>query len=500
MRFTIVSLSLLATAGLWARTNPAKVTFDYVEKIAVVRAASPFKPAPDDLPQRLRDLTYDERKNIKFRPDRALWRAEKCPFQIEFFPRGGLFRERVTLHEFGPERNRVIAFDPEFFDYGSIKDLGELSPDIGYAGVRLLYPLNQSENVNEFLTFLGASYFRAVGVGQQYGLSARGIAIDAAIPGKEEEFPRFTDFWLGMPGPGARTITLYALLDGPSVTGVYEFEITPGQATVVDVRTKLFFRTGGKFAGFAPLTSMFWYGENMDRPSGELRPEVHDSDGLSVKDSGAPRIWKPLHNPKAAEVTTISVKKLERFGLMQRDRHMANYEDLEARYALRPSAWIEPHESWTAGAIQLRELPATKEYADNVVVCWVPEQKPEPGRPAEMRYRIVWSMTEADDSAARVVATREGPLPQVERGRRFWIDFADSKKSSRNEATLDADIEVGEGGRVRHHALAAYPEVGGWRLAVDVDAERAGDPVALRCHLREGREQISETWWYSWRP
>ena len=51
------------------------------------------------------------------------------------------------------------------------------------------------------MSLLGASYFRVVGKGQVYGLSARGPAIDTALP-SGEEFPRFREFWVERPKQG----------------------------------------------------------------------------------------------------------------------------------------------------------------------------------------------------------------------------------------------------------------------------------------------------------
>src|SRR3546814_10262563 len=75
-------------------------------------------------------------------------------------------------------------------------------------------------NIGDWLAFQGASYFRSAGPLHQYGLSARGIAIDTGLS-KTEEFPEFTEFWLERSPEGI--VTVYALLDGPSVTDAYLF-------------------------------------------------------------------------------------------------------------------------------------------------------------------------------------------------------------------------------------------------------------------------------------
>ncbi len=55
------------------------------------------------------------------------------------------------------------------------------------------------------MSFLGASYFRFLGRGQRYGLSARGLAIGGG-PRLNEEFPYFREFWIETPDPNADTI------------------------------------------------------------------------------------------------------------------------------------------------------------------------------------------------------------------------------------------------------------------------------------------------------
>ncbi len=127
--------------------------------------------------------------------------------------------------------------------------------------------------------FLGASYFRVLGRGQSYGASARGLAINVATTGGEE-FPYFSDFWLVRPLPQQRTLTIFALLDSPSLTGAYRFEIRPGATTDVEVTATLYARKNVEKLGVAPLTSMFLFGEEHRRQFDDYRPEVHDSDGL----------------------------------------------------------------------------------------------------------------------------------------------------------------------------------------------------------------------------
>jgi glucans biosynthesis protein len=357
------------------------------------------------------------------------------------------------------------------------------------------------------IVFHGASYFRALGVGQTYGLSARGLAIDSGVPGLTEEFPVFTDFWIGKPLPDATSLKIYALLDSRRVAGAYEFVVRPGRRTVVEVRARLYARAGLELPGLAPLTSMFWFGKNADRPQGDPRPQVHDSDGLLVQSADGGHFWRPLQNPRAILNTEVRVERPVRFGLIQRERAISAYEDFEARYHERPSAWIEPVGDWGAGHVRLVELPTVNEYGDNIVAYWVPDTKPAPGQSFEFAYKQFWALDQpGDDDLARVVSTRLGHLPAGGWGQLFWVDFAGAELGQRKPDNLAPEVFVGPGARVRHQTLIRHPGIDGWRVALQIEgvntvsADGKPRPVEVRVRLRDGYQPISETWVYTWLP
>lgn len=231
-----------------------------------------------------------------------------------------------------------------------------------------------------------------------------------------------------------------------------------------------------------------------------MRPEVHDTDGLLVQDELSGSTWHPLQNPASPEFSSVPVQKLARFGLLQRDRRIGSYEDLEANYELRPSAWIEPIGDWGEGSIRLVELPTGNEFGDNIVAFWVPATMPAVGKPIQFSYRILWSLDQpANEGLARVVGTHEGELPNVARGRLFWIDFADEAYAARDVVRLTAELEV-TGGKIRHRSVSPYAQIGGWRVAIEAEADSSGQPLRLRARLKEGQQQISENWNYQWKP
>ena len=281
---------------------------------------------------------------------------------------------------------------------------------------------------DEIAVFQGASYFRGVSKGQVYGLSARGLAIDTAQPGGEE-FPFFRAFWLETPVPTARQTIVHALLDSPSATGAYTFRIAGGKPTTMDVEVKLFTRKQIEHVGVAPLTSMFLFSGNGRERIDDFRPAVHDSDGLAIADANGERVWRPLANPRRLQVSAFSVKELAGFGLIQRQRNFPSFEDLEARYERRPSAWVEPVGSWGSGAVHLVEIPSEEEIHDNVVAFWRPQEPYKQGSAYTFAYRLTWpdqappAAGAQGGRAADIVGPRQRAWAQERRGalcRRLW--------------------------------------------------------------------------------
>jgi periplasmic glucans biosynthesis protein len=451
------------------------------------------------LPKELQDLTYDQYRDIRFRPDRAWWRSSKLPFELTFFHEGLYYNYPVLLHEISPAGVRDIRFDPGLFDYGETHLDPKLLAGLGYAGFRVHYAINSQKYKDEVLVFLGASYFRALGKGQRYGISARGLAIDTALM-SGEEFPRFTEFWVERPEPQARELRLYALLDSPRATGAYRFVVKPGVDTVLDVGVQLYLRQNVAKLGFAPLTSMYDFGENNRTGIDDFRPEVHDSDGLSVEAGTGEWIWRPLVNPKRLLVTSFAVSNPLGFGLLQRDRSFANYEDLESRYETRPSVWIEPKGKWGAGRVELVQIPTPDETNDNIVAYFVPDAAPAPLVPYDFEYRMLWQKdNETKPTLAYVAQTRRGhgykrkPDDSVS----LLIDFEGAVLSRlpadtpiQGVVNADSNVQVIE-------ANAYHNDVtGGWRLALRIRRQDEKKPGELRAFLRNGTATLSETWSY----
>ncbi|MEF2074249.1 glucan biosynthesis protein [Consotaella aegiceratis] len=480
--------------------------FDYEALSAVMRrrAGEPYVEPQSELPQELLDLTYDQHRHVLFRRDHTLWLNDPVNFHVQPFYPGFIYRDTTRIFVGDGTHFKEQVYTPSDFEY-----LAPLDPSVfqnlslpGVAGFRLNCPLNRPDIFDELVTFLGASYFRALGADTRYGLSARGLAINTATD-EAEEFPRFTTYYIVQPQPGDNQIRLFAEMDSASLTGAFAFTLQPGEQTVIDVTARLYFRNEVQRLGVAPLTSMFLFGEHSRSERDDFRPEVHDSDGLMVVRASGERLWRPVRNPEKLALSYFREVSPKAFGLLQRDRDFSHYEDVEARYEMRPSLIIEPMSDWGSGAIELVEIPSDSEANDNIVAFWVPEEKPQAGSAFEFRYRMRWGLeVETVDQMARVRGSFAGAggNPAVDSPpnfRRFAIDFVGGTIANLpKDAKLEPIIEVSDLGRLNHAGIDRLPD-GGWRLAIEIERLESG-PIEIRAKLSMLQRIVSETFLYQW--
>jgi glucans biosynthesis protein len=498
-QFLVVAVLAGFVSGPAIGAEP-KFDFDVVRARAKALAEMPYAAPRGEVPEWLRRLTYDELRLIEFDGRHSLWFKEKLPFMVQYLHPGFLFDKTVHLHEVRDGQAQPILFRREYFNYKSLKT-GETPGTMGFAGFRLMFPFGGAGTLhNEIGSFAGASYFRFLTRDAAYGLSARGLAINPGEP-VPEEFPMFTEFWLERGDARAKTMNVYALMDSVSVAGAYRFTITPGASTVVVVKAAIYCRKNPQVFGVAPLTSMFWHGENSDAAR-DFRPEVHDSDGLLMHNGAGEWLWRPLVNPRHVRVSAFSDDNPRAFGLLQRDRNFENYQDLEASYHARPSAWIEPIGKWGRGSVRLLEIPTGRETDDNVVSFWVPETLPPPGQAIELEYRLHWFMDQIGPPAGFVRSTRHGKSAHYEPGfERFVIDFDGAKlKAMSADAKIEHVVTVTGGGKLNHSSLQKNSINGTWRVAFTVKPDGSGKPIELRCFLRRTPDALTETWTYLWQP
>lgn len=498
--------------GAAARANSAaprfgaarKFTFDRLRQRAKALAAQPYAAAPPPAQETVGRIDFDLLQKIRFRPDRALWRDAPGRFPVRLFHLDRFHPHPVRINVVSDGMARPVAYSPQDFDYGDSGLADKLPAGLGFSGFRVM---NGRAGNTDWLAFQGSSYFRSAGEAGEYGASARGIAVNTALTTREE-FPRFTEFWLAQPESGRTAMTVFALLDGPSVTGAYRLSASKERGAVIDVDAELFIRADIARLGIAPLTSMYWYGENDRQDATDWRPEVHDSDGLALWTGSNERIWRPLINPPSVGANSFLDVNPKGFGLMQRDRDFASYQDERARYYRRPSVWVEPRGDWGEGAVQLIEIPARDENRDNVVAYWQPKRSIKAGDQLAISYRLHWrnDAPHPPRNVGRVVATRTGAarVPELSpaeiRGTRtFAVDFAGGPLGALSPHDAVTAAVSASRGEVGTADVTKVLETGRWRTLFALRAD-GKDLVNLRCYLRLADRTLTETWLYQYIP
>ncbi len=492
-------LMLRPDAASAEATPAAPFSFDGVIARAREAAGKPYKRPLMKLTEPFADLKYDQFRAIRFRDDKRLF--PQGGFQAELLPPGFSYQDKIEINVVTPDgqvsavpfSTDYFAFHPHYFPYPDGKAPAGLAADMGFSGLRFRHPINRPGIWDEFLVFQGASYFRAVARDSLYGLSARGLAIGTGGP-DPEEFPIFTAFWIQEPQPGDRILRLSALLDSDSVAGAFDFSIEPGRETVMQLRVVLFPRRDINAVGIAPLTSMYFFGPESRTGIDDFRNAVHDSDGLRMVNGSGERLWRPLRNPPAIETSAFSDENPRSFGLFQRAREFADYEDAETRYELRPSAWVEPGEGWGKGWVMLVELPSGDEFADNIVMFWRPEKPLAAGSEVALSYRLTWGLVQEEElPLATVVASRAGISILDARERVFVVDF-DLGQIAFPSVRPRIEVSAGE---IKGLSIVQLPDPTRARVGfhfISGDAKSA----EFRLWLESEGVKASEIWLYRW--
>ncbi len=483
---------------------PQQFSFDILSDEMKALATQTFATAPAPAGF-LGDLTYDDYRLIRFRDDRARWTEKGSNFRLAAFHMGWLFPEPVRIFEVAQGQSTEMRFTTDDFEY--LNDLVKRVPEHaklpGVAGFRLNFALNRPDKLDELVAFVGASYFRALGRGSSYGLSARGLALNTATS-QAEEFPRFSRFYMERGPADATSITVYATLEGPSVTGAYRFVITPGADTQMEVTARLFFRQDVTELGIAPLTSMFLFSEKNRAQFDDYRPNVHDSEGLRIVRTDGDVLWRPLNNPAQLTGGYFSETSPRAFGLFQRDRDFQNYQDVGARYESRPSLNVEPMGDWGKGNVRLVEIPSQLEANDNIVAYWVPEGAVKAGDAREFAYRLHWGDLPHDDTEvlAYVFETRAGHggisgVEAVQGTRKFVIDFKGGILAQLDDEAMVEPVVTMSSGEVLGTTVEKIAGTDIWRLVIDASAA-SGAIVEMGAHIAGFDRKLTETWLYQW--
>lgn len=490
------------------RFGPAQpFSYEALKARARAMAAAPYDPPPRPDPDIVKQIDYDAHGKLKFRQDAALW-AKEGAFPITFQHVGMYFPKTVRMHALENGQAREVLYDPKLFTIGPEHVASKLPEEpSAFAGFWVQESVNGPDwKLKEpWATFLGASYFRAVGELGQVGLSARGIAL-APGTATPEEFPDFREFWFEPAKTDADPLMVYALLDGPSVVGAYSFALRRTKGVLMDIEAAVYMRKPVDRLGIAPLTSMFWFSETVKQTAVDWRPEIHDSDGLAMWTGAGEHIWRPLNNPPRIMVSSFMDQNPRGYGLLQRDRNLDHYLD-GVRYHLRPSAWVEPQGEWGAGAIQLTEIPTDDEIHDNIVAMWVPAEPAQPGASFDLKYRLHWMAEEPFPTPlGRCVATRLGNggqpgQPRPKGVRKFMVEFLGGPLAKLPFGVKPEPVLWASRGSFSYIYTEAVPNdvAGHWRAQFDLTVE-GKDPVEMRCYLRAGDQVLTETWLYQYLP
>jgi glucans biosynthesis protein len=493
--------------------EPVPFSWDLFKARARERAHGPYQPPARPAPEVVQKINYEEWGKIHFKIDDALFADGPGEFPFSFFHLGLFFQKAVDIHVIDGGQSKRIIYDQAYFDMPADSVARQLPKGAGFAGFKIQEARDGALDWrrNDWVAFLGAAYFRAIGELRQYGLSARGIALDVAVADRSEEFPDFTNFYVDS-REGADSVTLYALMEGPSIVGAYKFVMQRTKAVIMDIETTLFVRAEVSRFGIGALTSMYWFSETKKTTAIDWRPEVHDSDGLCMWTGTGERLWRPLNNPPRIMVSAFADNNPRGFGLCQRDRVFDHYLD-GVNYDRRPTLWVEPmpigqSEGWGRGSVQLCEIPTDDEIHDNVVAMWVPEKPIPAGAEVELAYRLYWVADEPFlPKLGRVVATRLGRggqpgQPRPKGVRKFMVEFLGGPLATlAYGVTPEWVVTASRGSLQGYRHIEAVPDgvPGHWRVEFDLTVE-GGDPVELRGFMVSGGQTLTENWMFQYHP
>ena len=499
---------------------PAPFSWNGLIEEAKQLAHQPYRPSLQPDLDVLEKIDWAAHGQIRFKPEDALFADGPGQYPVEFFHPGRFFQYSVQMYRLdrplAAEQQhasvREILYDRNQFEMPSDSPAKRMGSQTRYAGFRIQEsrtagPSRPDWRYNDWAAFLGASYFRAIGDEYQYGLSARGIAVNVVEQGKPEEFPAFTRFYFEPGKENSNTVIVYALLDGPSLAGAYRFAMTRETGVVMDIEANLFLRKDIARFGIAPATSMYWFSDKDKAFQTDWRPEVHDSDGLALWTGANEHIWRPLNDPKGINISYFSDNNPRGFGLVQRERRFGEYLDA-VHYERRPSLWVEPLDNWGEGTVQLVELHTEEELYDNIVAMWVPREKAVAGSSHRLRYRLHWAAeVPFKTPLARCVATRIGrggePANRPRGVHKFVVEFRGEELDNLPQGAVPEAVLTTSRGKISNVATEPVPDgvPGHWRTLFDLgDLTEAENPVEIRLFLRHFGETLSETWLYQFNP
>lgn len=477
-------------------STPPVPAFDFAAVVERARAMAkkPHESASAALPNAFSNFTYDQYVAIKPRAGTAVWTDDNVGFAIEPLHRGFLFTAPMAINVVETGVPRRLTYAAGQFDFGKAQPPADIG-DIGFSGFRVLHA-RSGKGLADSAIFQGASFFRALANGQNFGLSARALMIRTADP-RGEEFPAIREVWIDKPSLASDVLVISALVDSESMTGAYRFTLRPGEITIIDTECTLFSRSPADFYGLGGMTAMFLFGPTSRHGTDDVRLGAYDVSGLQILNGNGEWLWRPVSNPTTLQVSVFVDANPKGFGLLQRQRDFDMLQDDEQHWELRPSLWIEPINDWGEGSVELVEIPTDTENNDNILCFWRPKAVLDPASEASFSYRQLWCWTPPDRPPLAVVTdTRIGRAGSTKR-RRVVVEFtgdlfADPARVLDLKPVLTASV-----GSVAMLKTYLTRERKTCRVVFDVDF--GGEALSeLRLVLQLGGKSVSETWLYRW--
>lgn len=460
----------------------------------------PYRAPSADLPEAFANLSFEAYVGIRNKPAHIVWLNENAGYAIELLHRGFIFSAPMQIGVVESGQARRIAYDAAAFDFGATKPPAE-SKDIGFSGFRVLRT-REGEAASEVAIFQGASFFRALAKGQNYGVAARGLSVRTADP-KGEEFPVFRGVWIEQPTLGDNMLIIHALLDSESLAGVYRFTLRADDACIIDTEATIFMRAAVDNIGLATMAGTYVTGPLDRRRSDDVRPAVFDVAGLQMLNGRGEWLWRPISNRETLQISAFVDENPRGFGFLQRDRDFNRFLDDDVHWERRPSLWIVPLGDWGPGTLTLVEIPSDSEINRNIVAYWRPRAGLLAGAEASFAYRQFWCWSPPErPPSATALHARSGRQPGATAGarrRRFIVEFSgDVFGDAQRNQEIAANLAVSQGS-VSMPRIFVSSERKNCRVLFDLEA--GGEPSSeLRLFLEAAGKPISETWLYRWTP
>jgi glucans biosynthesis protein len=477
--------------------NSQPFSEEILDALARKLAGEPYKASEKRVDEALANLPFDQySRAIVYKEDQALWIKDQVPFRLKpYHTAGAYYAYPVELFSVEAGQAVKIPYIAQNFEFSSPAKQPATASQSDFAGFHAQAQIDKFGIFRDFLSFVGATNFHAIGSEQVFGVSARALAINTGQPGGED-FPLFRSFWIERPKPADPHLTVHGLLDSLNAVGRLKFTVTPGYNTIIETEAVIYPRRRIAYAGIAPIASRFFFGPGVPPKRRDYRPRVHDSEALYIINGAGESIWRPLLNPERLQFSVFVDKGPKGFGLIQRERYFASYQDTDLQYEKRPSLWIEPLGDWGEGSIDLIELPAPEEFNENIVCFWRPKDGLGPGIGHRFRYRMHWCWSPPiENNKAVVTQTRVGETKSGDA--LFVIDFYTEGCADCKGGSFTPNV-TRSGGQIKNPRVAAMPAAGAVQRLQFEFAPSGSDPIDLRAQLMMNEKPVSDTWIFRW--